>query len=517
MRFLIGLCLAIPLWSAKSYDVVVYGGTASGVIAAVAAGREGMKVALIEPKRHIGGLVSGGLSRTDVGRKEAIGGYAREVYRRAGAHYDLRPYGHLEAWYLEPHVAEDIFKAMVKSARVEVLCQHRLREKGGVRKNDRRIAEIFCENGASFAAPYFIDATYEGDLMAQAGVSYTVGRESQQQYGEYSGGVRAGTGSRISAYDEAGKLLAGVLPGPPGEIGTGDKKVQAYNFRLCLSRDRNNQVPFPKPANYDPKRYEYLYRVAKSAIESRGPEDAAHSLFPTAGPIPNDKCDLNSADYPNASWDYPDGSYQRREEIWQDHKSYVAGQVWFLAHDPRLSAAFRKVVNAWGLAKDEFTDNANWPPELYVREGRRMVGDWVMIQKDVVSEMRKPDPIGLGSYGLDVHAVQRYVNAKGFVEHEGTPQRTEPERMRHIPYQIPYRVLLPKRTEAENLLVTVCISTSHVVYSTIRMEPQYMIMGQAAGVAAKLAAAGKLAVQDVDTNALADKLREQHAILESEW
>lgn len=522
MRFLLSLCLALPLFAAQQYDVVVYGGTASGVIAAVASAREGMKVALLEPKRHGGGLVAGGLSRTDVGRSEAIGGYAREFYRRAAEYYRLGQYGHDVAWRLEPHVAEDVFKTMLRQAGVDVHYQHRLREKGGVRKEGRRIAEIFLENGSSFAAKVFLDCTYEGDLMAQAGVSYTVGREAQKQYGEYSGGVREGSatkvqGVRISAYDEDHKLLPGVLPGPRGEIGAADKKVQAYNFRLCLSRDPNNRAPFARPPDYDPKRYEVLYRVAKAVIEQAGAEPAAQRMFPTAGPIPNNKTDLNSADYMNGSQDYPDGTYKRREEIWQDHKSYSAGQVYFLGNDPRLPAGFRAVVNEWGLAKDEFADNGNWPYEMYVREARRMVGDWVMTQKDVISELRKPDPIGLGSYGLDVHAVQRYVNAEGFVEHEGGLQRTEQVRMQHIPYQIPYRVLLPKRTELENLLVTVCVSTSHVVYSTIRMEPQFMIMGQAAGVAAKMAIEAGRAVHDVDTKALAERLRAQRTMLEAEW
>lgn len=501
--------------AAKHFDIVVYGGTASGVMAAYAAGKEGAKVAILEPKQHIGGMVTGGLSATDIGRRAVIGGYPLEFYKRLSKYYNYQSFTRDSiSWFPEPHVAEMILNQMVKEAGVNVFYHERLKEKGGVKKRNSKITGVVMESGHEYTADVFIDATYEGDLMAFSGVSYIVGREPQSLYNEYSAGVRDAFGSQ-SAYDDKHQLLPRVLTTPPGPVGSGDNKTQAYNFRLSLTNKPGNIVPFPKPTHYDERQYIELYRNTMASIEKEGAETAAEKLFPGTGKVPNDKVDLNNADYVAANWDYPDGSYKRRKEIWDGHIDYVMGFMYFLSHDPRLPQAFRDGINRWGLSKDEFTDNHNWPYELYVREARRMIGSYVIKQQDVVSDMQKPDAIGLGSYGLDVHPVQAWVDEKGLLKYEGRPQRTEPERMKHIPYQIPYRALVPKKEQVTNLIVPVCLSATHVAYSTLRMEPQYMIIGQAAGTAGYLAMKQKKTVQDIDAAELAAKLRERGAYLES--
>ena len=496
---------------AKRFDVVVYGGTAGGVVAAVAAAREGLRVALLEPGDHLGGMVTGGLSATDHGKKEVVGGYSLEFYRRLGKHY-----GKEVEWYPEPRVAERVLGEMIAEARtVEVFRRHRLKEKGGVKKQAGRLTEIQTENGARWQAEIFIDATYEGDLMAQASVSYTWGRESAAQYGESLAGVRPKDRNHqfdfpVPAYDEKKRLLPEIQSGPRGELGAGDRKVQAYNFRMVFTTDPKNRVPFAKPPGYDAGRFELLARFLAEFQKVKGRAPRVNEIL-LPRQIAGNKWDFNnrgpfSTDYIGASWDYPEANYRRRAEIWQDHVNYTKGLFYFLTTDPRVPPPTRDELKEYGLAKDEFADNSHWPYQLYVREARRMVGDFVMTQKDIQAELTKPDVIGMGSYNSDSHNVQRYVTPEGGAQNEGNME------VAVTPYQIPYRMLLPKRSEATNLLVPVCFSASHVTYSTLRMEPVYMIIGQAAGVAAKMAIEKKVAVQEVDAAALSEKLRSQGAV-----
>jgi hypothetical protein len=516
----LGLCLCfapVSQAAARNFDVVVYGGTAGGVMAAVSAARQGLRTALVEPTGHLGGMVSGGLGWTDYGRKEVIGGYALEFYWRVGAHYQMVRYGNDVAWLPEPHVAETIFREMLREAGVSVFEHQRLKEQSGVRKEGGRLRAIVMEDGSEFTAAVFIDAGYEGDVMAQSGITFTYGRESSAQYGESLAGVREKTPLHqflvdVSPKDDRGKLLpeiSGERPGPPGSA---DKRVQAYNFRLCLSDDPANQAPFPRPDGYNPARYALVARLiaAFTAKDGRTPPLGS---FMKIDRLPNGKTDVNnngafSTDFLGGSWSYPNATYREREAIWQAHKNYVAGFLYFLANDAQVPESLRAEMNRWGLAKDEFTDTANWPRQLYIREARRMVGEYVMTQKDVQTELSKPDPIGMGSYNSDSHNVERIVDEAGFVRNEGDMQ------VAVKPYQIPYRVMLPKRGEARNLLVTAAFSASHVAYSSIRMEPQYMIIGQAAGVAAALAIGSGKAVQEIDSGQLTATLRRQGAVME---
>ena len=511
---IICLLTSTVLGQAKKYDVVIYGGTAGGVMTAISAAREGLSVALLEPGKHLGGMVTGGLSRTDFGKKEVIGGIALEFYQRAG-----KKYGREIEWMPEPRVAEAVLNEMVQEANnVAVYLNHRLKEKGGVKKQGPRVVEIKMENGGVFQATIFADASYEGDLLAQAGVDFTWGREGSAQYGESLAGVRPKDRNHqfdfpVPARDENKKLLPEIQTQPRGEIGAGDRKVQAYNFRLILTNDPNNRLSFTRPSSYHPKRFDLLARFLSEFVNQRGRAPRMNEILLPAQIAGKQKWDFNnrgpfSTDYIGKSWDYPNAGYERRAAIWQEHILYTKELFYFLDTDPRVPKATQDEIKDFGLAKDEFTDNGHWPYQLYIREARRMVGDFIMTQKDIQLELTKPDVIGMGSYNSDSHNVQRYVTPEGDAQNEGNME------VAVTPYQIPYRILLPKKTQAMNLLVPVCFSASHVTYSTLRMEPQYMIIGQAVGVAAKMAIDKGIAVQDVDTGALTAKLRSQRAIME---
>jgi hypothetical protein len=497
-----------------AYDVVVYGATASGVAAAVAAARLGARVALVEPGTHLGGMVSGGLGHTDTGRIETIGGLSLEFYKRLGRHYN-QPV----AWEIEPHVAEDVFKTMAREAKVDVVYNTRLREHGAVQKTGGRINSVRMESGDVFSPQVFIDASYEGDLMAQSEVGFTWGREGRDHYDESFAGVRDGHEYAghwfevpVSAYDSRHKLLPNINHGPRGQAGASDKKVQAYNFRLCLTKDKSNQVAIPKPLNYDPHEYELLARLIAATVKAKKRVPRLDELI-IISPLPNGKTDINnhgafSTDYIGRNWDYPNASYRRRGQSWREHADYTAGFFHFLGHDHRVPEELRNEMLEWGLSKDEFTDTQNWPFQLYVRESRRMVGEYVMIQRDLETEVTKPDTIGLGSYNTDSHNIQRYVDVDGNVQNEGDVE------VPTIPFQIPYRVLLPKRDQCSNLLVPVCVSASHIGYGALRLEPVYMMMGEAAGIAATMATGKQQAVQSVDPGALAKELIKRGAVME---
>lgn len=511
---------------AGDVDVCIYGGTPAGIIAAVTAAREGARAVVIEPTRWIGGMVTGGLTHTDIGNAATIGGYTREFFTRAAERYRGEFF-----WYAAPHANTETFEAMLAEAKVGVVRGQRL---AAVVCRNGRIESLTTDDGQTYAARMFIDATYEGDLMARAGVRYRVGRESLEEYGEPLAGFHPmpirprtaevmasvcpclggqgphyihGTPLAIPARDEKGQLLFGVREDHTAP-GAADRLTQAYNFRVVVTQRADLRVPFPRPAHYEPARYELLLRLIRAY-----PVVRFGRLF-HLGQVAEGKYDLNaqgifSTDCPGGNTDYPDGDYATRDRIWQDHVDFIQGMFWFLGHDPRVPQALRDETNQWGLCRDEFTDNAHWPYALYVREGRRMVGQYVLVQKDLQREITKPDSVGMGSFVIDCHIVQRIVGPDGNVLDEGSFQDA-PAR----PYHIPYRSITPKPSECQNLLVPVCASASHIAYCSLRMEPVYMALGQAAGLAAVKALRGGTSVQAIDVPALQSQLRAQKAVLE---
>jgi hypothetical protein len=515
-----GTSSAIPAFSAVSgvpavfnYDIVVYGGTPAGVMAAAAAAGQGMDVALVEPGNHLGGMISGGLCCTDIGNSAVVGGLAKEFFDEIGAYYgSAKP-----VYAFEPHAAELVFGRIVRSAGVDVYLDRRLREKDGVAKNGAAIISIATGDGSIFLAKEFIDCSYEGDLMAQAGVTYTVGRENMAQYNESLAGVRLFASLNAfryacPAYGMDGLLMAGIADNIFLNAGQGDRKLPAYNFRLCLTKNPANMVPFTQPASYDASQYKLLLKWLYTLKQSENGRALRLSDVFSMGQLPGGKADVNncgpvSTDLIGGSWDYPDAGYDKRGDIATHHREYLMGLLYFLSTDPAVPAELRSELSQWGLAKDEFTDNRNWPYQLYIRESRRMLGGFVLTQKDLQTNTSKSDAVGMGSYPIDSHCVQRVLTDGGLAFNEGEIF------VRVNPYQLPYRVLLPKASEASNLLVPVCVSASHVAYSSLRMEPQYMILGQAAGLAAALAADGDTIVQKVNVKSLQRLLKDQGAVL----
>lgn len=511
-------------------DVAIYGGTSAGVAAAVQVARMGHSVVMIEPSRHIGGLTSGGLGFTDSGDKRVIGGIAREFYQRVHKHYsNPNAWVHQESsdfdrfrtgedamWTFEPKVAEAIFHTMLKDAGVRFFLQERLDRDTGVEITDGIVRSIRMESGRRFIGKQFIDATYEGDLMASAGVRCVVGREANSLYGETLNGnqVKANIHNHrflknIDPFVKPGDSASGLLPGidssGPGEDGTGDHRIQAYCFRMCMSNAAANRVPFPKPHNYDEQRYELLLRNFEAG-------DLRFPMKPDM--MPNGKTDTNnncavSTDYLGGNYKYPEASYAEREAIIRDHEDYQKGLMWTLANHARVPESIRTEMAKWGLPPDEFVDSGHWPHQLYIREARRMVSDYVVTELDCRRVRIADDSVGLGSYNMDSHNVRRFVTPEGFVQNEGDVQVSPGG-----PYLISYRSIIPAHGEVTNLLVPVCLSSSHIAYGSIRMEPVFMILGQSAATAAVQAMEADVDLQTLPFAPLRERLLKDGQVLD---
>lgn len=560
LHFLIAFILLCSCVETDHYDtdVLVYGATSGGITAAIEVARSGKRVMLVEPSQHVGGMTTGGLMMTDYGDEGVVGGLAGEFYSRVTEHYrsdaawkvdDPARKRLMSGKYIrsfEPRIADSIFRKMLEEVNIEVVTGERLDLKNGVRKKDNRITHVVFESGRTLSARIFIDTSYEGDLMALAGVSYHVGRESRDTYNESAAGVlgedtvmqmpvsefrrlkgvmfqpkktfnRVDTHvygaetkgyAKVNPYDDEGNLLFGIQDVPLEAPGTGDSKIQAYNVRIVLTKNPDNMIPITRPEDYDSTKYELLARY----IQAHKLDDI-RQIFMSIGSVPNMKTDINdgcpfSTDYIGANWDYPEGDYERREEILADHHSFTKGLLWFAGHDPRVPESIRKEVRKYGYPKDEYVNNNHWTPQVYIRETRRMIGEYVMTQRDITDETTKEHPIGMGSYALDSHHIQRVVTNDGDVINEGNFTIRL-----NGPYEIPYESIIPKREECLNLLVPVCLSSSHVAFGSIRMEPVYMVLGHGAGAAASIAIDGNGIVQDVPYEQLQAKLEGENVIM----
>lgn len=523
-----------------SHDVVIYGGTSAAISAAVQVKKMGKSVVVVSPDKYLGGLSSNGLGWTDSGKKEAIGGIARDFYHRVWRHYQsvdswkwqkMDDYGNRgqgspaidgdkrTMWIFEPNVAELIFNSWVKENDLEVYRDEWLDRENGVEKKEGKIVSIKTLSGNVFSGNVFIDCSYEGDLMAASGVSYFVGRESNAVYGETLSGVQTKNArshqfmGKVDPFvikgDPSSGLLARISNEVPGAEGSGDSKMQAYNFRLCLTQVEENRLPFPKPDKYDSSEYELLLRTL---------EKGSKHVFGKFDPVPNGKTDTNnhgpfSTDNIGMNYLYPEASYAKRREIILEHELYQKGYFYFLCNDPRVPEDIRKKMSTWGLAKDEFQSNGNWPHQIYVREARRMVSDFVMTELHLRGLKKTPKTIGMGSYNMDSHNVQRYVakdeNGTAYVLNEGDIQVNPGG-----PYQISYDCIVPKKEDCSNILVPVCVSSSHIAFGSIRMEPVFMILAQSAATAAVISIEDQVSVQEVSYEKLKARLLNDGQVLE---
>jgi hypothetical protein len=500
---------AAGLPAAEQADICIYGATSAGVIAAYTAKKMGKTVVLIEPGGHLGGMTSGGLGYTDIGNKYAITGLSRDFYRRIGKHY-----GKFEQWTFEPHIAKKYLQQYLDEAGIKVIYQNRVIK---ANKSGAEIKSIVLENSLkpdsktnqTISAKVFLDCTYEGDLMAKAGVKYAVGREANSDYNETIDGVQLMKGHQlpdgIDPYKIEGKPESGLLWGVSNAKlepnGTGDKKVQAYNYRICLTSDPGNMVPITKPNGYDPTHFELLARLI-----AKQPEKKALNDYFIWSKMPNNKTDINnrngfSTDMIGMNHDYPDADYKKREEIIKAHETYTKGLLYFFGHDPRVPAELREAMLKWGYPKDEYVETGNWSPQLYVREARRMIGKYVMTQANCEGKEVVKDGVGMAAYTMDSHNIQRIV-VNGMAKNEGNVEIGG-----FGPYPIAYGSLVPKETECTNLLVPVCLSATHIAYGSIRMEPVFMVLAQSSALAAVMAIDSKTSVQRVDIAKLQARLK----------
>ena len=526
-------------------DIVIYGGTAAGVSGAIQAARQGSSVVLIEPSNRLGGLTTGGLGQTDIGNKQVIGGIAREFYQNIHKHYSdstnwiwqqkaqYKDGGQTRSeknegamWTFEPSAALKVYHRMLANLDIKIIYKQRLNRANGVSKIGNKIKAITMESGEQYFGKIFIDATYEGDLLAAAGVSYNVGREANARYGETLNGVQANETSPslvsgmsanarnhnfvkgVDPYIKAGDRSSGLLPGINPSVaknGSGDKHIQAYCFRMCLTDHPMNRIAFNKPKDYNELNYELLFRNY----------EAGYNRIPWIhSQMPNRKSDSNnrdgfSTDFIGQNYNYPEASYEEREKIAEKHLRYQQGLMWTLAYHPRIPKHIREEVAKWGTSRDEFEREDGWQQQLYIREARRMISEQVMTQKHCEGIEKVLDPVGMAAYGMDSHHTQRYVNANGFVENEGNVEA-------HVkaPFPISYRSIVPKKEECSNLMVPICLSATHIAFGSIRMEPVFMVLGQSSALIAKMAIERGLSVQEVSYDLLKKELQKLGQVLE---